>query len=71
MTDDTAKRQLRQTMKSFTQGSVLHLLGEVFEEMADEARRDGDEIRLEQCDSVAKTLFVVGLGIDLACPRSA
>ena len=69
MTDDMAKRQLKRMMKSFTQGSILHLLGEVFEEMAEEARLDGDDVRREQCDSVAKTLFVVGLGIDSACPR--
>ncbi len=69
MTDETAKRQLKRMLKSFTVGSVLHLLSEIFEEMAEEARRGGDEIRLEQCDSVAKTLFVVGLGVDSACPR--
>ena len=71
MTDETARRQLKRMMRSFTQGSILHLLGEVFEEMAEKGGRAGDEIRSEQCDSVAKTLFVVGLGIDLACPRSA
>jgi len=69
MTEETARRQLRKMLKSFTQGSVLHLLGEIFEERAEEARRDGDEIRRDQCDSVAKALFVVGLGIDAACPR--
>jgi hypothetical protein len=69
MTDETARRQLKRMMRSFTQGSVLHLLGDVFEEMAEEARRGGDQIRREQCESVSKTLFVVGLGVDSACPR--
>jgi hypothetical protein len=69
MTDETARRQLKRMMKSFTAGSVLHLLSEIFEEMAEEALRSGDEIRREQCDSVAKALFVTGLGIDSACPR--
>lgn len=54
---------------SFTQGSVLHLLGEVFEEMAEEARASGDVTRIEQYRIVAATLFTVGLGIDAACPR--
>jgi len=54
---------------SFTQGSVLHLLGEVVEEMAEEAAQTGDEVRQDQCLSVAATLFIVGLGIDAACPR--
>ncbi len=69
MTDDTARRQLKRLMKSFTLGSVLHLLGEIFDEMAKEARQEGDDIRQEQCESVAKTLVVVGLGVDAACPR--
>lgn len=69
MTDDMAKRQLQRMMKSFTQGSILHLLGELFEEMAEVARLDGEDVRREQCASVAKTLFVLGLGIDSACPR--
>jgi hypothetical protein len=69
MTDQTARRQLKRMLKSFTQGSILHLLGEVFEEMSEKAAQDGDVVRQEQCDSVAKTLFVVGLGLDSACPR--
>ena len=69
MMDDTARRHLKRMMRSFTAGSILHLLGEIFEEMAEEARRSGDEIRLEQAISVANTLFIVGLGIDAACPR--
>lgn len=69
MTDVTAKRQLGRILKSFTAGSVLHLLGEVFEDTAEEARQGGDEARREQYRVVATTLFVVGLGIDAACTR--
>lgn len=69
MTDETARRQLKRMMKSFTQGSILHLMSELFEEMAEEARRRGDETRAEQYRTVAATLFVVGLGLDGACPR--
>ena len=54
MTDETARRQLKRMMKSFTAGSVLHLLSEIFEEMAEEARRGGDDVRREQCDSVCE-----------------
>ncbi len=69
MTDDAATRQLKRMLESFTVGSVLHLLAEIFEEIAKEARQDGDEIRYEQCRTVAATLFTVGLGVDSACPR--
>lgn len=69
MNPESAKRQLRTMLGSFSQGSVLHLLGEVFEEVAEKAGRDNDLGRRDQCLSVARTLFVVGLGIDAACPR--
>ena len=54
---ETAKRHLRTMLGSFTQGSVLHLLGEVFEKMAEEAAQTGDEGRQDQCLSVAATLL--------------
>lgn len=69
MTDVAARRQLRQMLRHFTVGSVLHLLGEIFEEDAEDARQGGDETRAEQCRTVAATLFTVGLGVDAACPR--
>lgn len=69
MTDVTARRQLKRMLGSFTGGSILHLLGEVYEEMGEEARKAGDETRQEQCRAVAATLFVMGLGVDGACPR--
>jgi hypothetical protein len=37
--------------------------------MAEQARQDGDDARVDQCRSVAAALFVVGVGIDAACPR--
>lgn len=69
MTDEAARKQIKRMLRSFTAGSVLHLLSEVFEGLAEEARQDGDETRAEQCRTVAATLFVTGLGIDAACPR--
>lgn len=69
MTDVAAKRQLQRMLRSFTQGSILHLLADVFEEQATKASEVGDETRAEQCRTVAVTLFTVGLGIDAACPR--
>lgn len=69
MTAETANQRLKGMLKSFTGGSILHLLGEVFEEMAEQARQDGEETRADQCRTVAATLFAVGLGIDSACPR--
>lgn len=70
MTDVQAKRHLRSMLRSFTAGTVLHLFSEVFGELAEEARRSGDEQTYQQRKEVEATLFVVGLGIDGACPRA-
>lgn len=69
MKDDAARKRLRKMLLSFTGGSVLHLLGEVYTELAEEARQDGDEVKAEQYQLAAGTLVVVGLGIDASCPR--
>ena len=54
---------------SLTPGSILHALSDVYHASAERAGRKGDERRRQQCQSVATALFVVGLGIDAACPR--
>lgn len=69
MTEKRATAHLRGMLATLTAGSVLHLLSELFEADADAARRAGDALAAEQCESVAATLAVVGLGIDAARPR--
>jgi hypothetical protein len=69
MKPEAARNQIKRMLRSFTAGSVLHLLGEVMDQSAEEARAGGDETRAEQCRTVAATLFTVGLGVDAACPR--
>ena len=69
MNEKKAKRQLQRMLDAFTAGTVLHLLGEVFREDAQAARRAGDDLAARQCSNVEATLFVVGLGIDAARPR--
>lgn len=56
-------------LKSRTIGSVLHLLSELFGELAKQSVRRGNETKQKQQLEVAATLFVVGLGVDAACPR--
>lgn len=68
MTEKQAKKQLRKMLADFTPGTVLHFFGEVFRELADEARRDNDPIAVERRKNVECALFVVGLGVDAACP---
>ncbi len=69
MSEKQAKKQLRKMLDTFTAGTVLHLLGEVFRDHAEKARKAGDATAIEQCRNVEATLFVVGLGIDAARPR--
>jgi hypothetical protein len=54
---------------SLTPGSILHALSDVYHASAERAGRKGDERRRQQCQSVATALFVMGLGVDAACPR--
>ena len=69
MTENQARTQLRRMLGTLTAGSVLHLLAELFAEQAEAARRNRDDRTAERCDNAEATLFVVGLGIDAACPR--
>ena len=69
MTEEHIKKQLGKMLASHTPGSVLHILAGVFHEAAEDARQGDDAIMYEKCRNVERTLFVVGLGIDAACPR--
>ncbi len=69
MTEAKAKKHLGTMLRSFTGGTVLHLLAELFQQMAEDARRNGDDTAVKQFQEVAAALFVVGLGIDAACPH--
>ncbi len=69
MTENQARTQLRRVLRTLTAGSVLHLLAELLAEQAEAARRSRDGRAAERCENAAATLFVVGLGIDAACPR--
>ena len=69
MSENKANEKLRAMLVSFTPGSVLHLLAELLAEQAETARRNRDDRTAERCENVAATLFVVGVGIDAACPR--
>lgn len=69
MTEEKAKRLLRRMLDSFTGGTVLHFLADLFREDAEEARRGSDDLAAKQCNNVKAALFVVGMGIDAARPR--
>ena len=69
MSEKEAQRQLRRMLRSFTPGSILHLLGEAFRAHAEQAQADNDPRIKEKCDLAQGCLYVVGLGIDAICPR--
>ena len=69
MTEAEAKRLLRRMLLSLTPGSILHALSDVYHDEAERAGRKGAERRRQQCQSAATALFVMGLGVDAACPR--
>jgi hypothetical protein len=69
MSGAEAKKQLTKMLRSLTPGSILHLLSELFATSARRARRKGNQRIEEQAQEVAAALFVVGVGVDAACPR--
>jgi hypothetical protein len=69
MTEKEAQRQLRLMLRSFSPGRILHLLAEAFRAHAQQYRNDDAARIKQQCDLADACLFVVGLGLDAACPR--
>jgi len=64
-----AKKALRRMLRTFTVGSILHLLADFYREDAQEASRAEDALAFERCQNLYCTLYVVGLGVDAASPR--
>jgi len=56
-------------LSSFTPGSILHLLAGAFKAHAEEGYSDDAARIRQQCDLAESVLFVVGIGLDAACPR--
>ena len=66
MNESQAKRQLARMRRSFTSGSVLHLLADLHGEIAEEARQADDASTFRQHKSIEAALIVMGMGIDAA-----
>jgi hypothetical protein len=68
MNESQAKHQLARMRRSFTSGSVLHLLAELHRDMAEAAQQADDASAYRQHKSVEQALIVMGMGIDAAIP---
>lgn len=69
MSDEHVRKQLRKMLAAYTPGSVLDIMAGIYREAAEEARIQNEATLYERCRNVERTLIVVGLGIDAACPR--
>lgn len=69
MKPETARKQIKRMLRSFSPGSVLMLIGEVFHEMAEEAREKGSEVISDNYEQAEATMSVVGLGLDAVLPK--
>lgn len=65
MTDKQAKRQIKKMLRSYTVGSVVHLLADVYAERAAKAVRSRDIVLSDRCRQVQHALIVLGMGVDL------
>lgn len=68
MNEKEAKRQLARMLRSYTAGSVLHLLADLHRESAEQARKAEDAVKYRQCKLVEHALVIVGMGVDAALP---
>ncbi len=69
MKPEMAKKHLQTMLESFSPGSVLMLLGEVFGEMGKEARESGSDVMADNYEQAEATMTVVGLGLDAILPK--
>lgn len=69
MNERQAKRQLARMLRSYTAGSVLHLLADLYRESAEEVRKAKDVVTYRQCKLVEHALAVVGMGVNTALPH--
>ncbi len=68
MNEEQARQQLAQLLETYTPGSLLHLLADLYRFSAEEARQSDDVVTFERSEMTEHVLFVVGLGIDAANP---
>jgi hypothetical protein len=68
MNESQAKRHLARMRRSFTSGSVLHLLADLHREIAENARQADDVATYCKHKSVEQALILMGMGIDAALP---
>ncbi|MFN0017946.1 MAG: hypothetical protein ACKVP0_06775 [Pirellulaceae bacterium] len=68
MNEKRAKLLLRRMHRSFTAGSILHLLSDLHREAGVKAAQANDEKTCERHRAVEHALFVVGMGVDAALP---
>lgn len=71
MDEQEAKSHLTQILECFTTGSILHLLGELMADAAEQKRKGSNVQLAQQYECIEQTLFVVGLGIDAALPSGS
>lgn len=69
MKEGQAKKHLRAMLRDLTPGSILHLLADLFREDAEKAKCYEDSAAYERCKQIECALYVVGIGVDGACPR--
>lgn len=64
MTEKQAKRQIKKMLRSYTAGSVVHLLADIYAERAAKAVRRHDMVLSDRCKQVQHALIVLGMGVD-------
>ena len=69
MSEKEAIRHLQTMLRSFTIGSVLHLLAEANRKQVEDSGQADDPVASGRCDISDHVLFCVGVGLDAAMPQ--
>ena len=69
MSKKEAVRQFQKMLKSFTIGSICHLLAEANRKKIGNAGGADNQVASGKCDIADHVLFCVGVGLDAALPE--
>lgn len=69
MNQDKAKKALSKMLDSYTPGTILSFLAEIFQEEAEDARRASDEVIYKRMKRAESACIVFGCGLDSTLPQ--
>jgi hypothetical protein len=70
VSEKEAIRQLQKMLRSYTIGSVCHLLADAHRKHVEDAGQAGDPVAVRRNEIAQHVLFCIGVGLDSAIPHT-